>query len=217
MAASYLNNGSDIYRESFRIIRAESDLARFPADVEPVVVRMIHAAADPAIAADIAFTPQVVHAARQALGEGAPILCDSSMTATGIIRSRLPGDNEVVCLIKDPQLAEVAAAAGTTKTCAAVDLWAARGLLDGAVVAIGNAPTALFRLLEVCGDTGVRPAAVVGIPVGFVGAAESKQALVDSDLGLEHLTLMGRRGGSAITVAAVNAIASSDELTNTHR
>ena len=217
MAHEYVNNGSDIYRESFRIIRSEADLDRFPADVEGVVVRMIHAAADPAIADDIAFTPGVVTAARKALRAGAPILCDSSMTATGIIRSRLPRDNETICYIKDPRLADIAKAKNMTKTCAAVDLWAEEGKLDGAIVAIGNAPTALFRVLEVCEETGARPAAVVGIPVGFVGAAESKQALVDSTLGLDYLTLLGRRGGSAIAVAAVNAIASTDELTNTHR
>lgn len=216
MGHAYVNNGADIYRESFRIIRAEADLSRFPADVEHVVVRMIHSAADPAIAPDIVFTPGVVIAARAALDRGAAVLCDSSMTATGIIRSRLPRDNEVVCLIKDPQLAELARARQTTKTCAAVDLWAASGRLAGAVVAIGNAPTALFRLLEVVAETGQRPAAVVGVPVGFVGAAESKQALVDADLGLEYLTLRGRRGGSAITVAAINAIASNDELHNAH-
>ena len=213
MAHEYVNNGSDIYRESFRIIRSEADLDRFPTDVEGVVVRMIHAAADPAIADDIAFTPGVVKAARKALGNGAPILCDSSMTATGIIRSRLPRDNETICYIKDPRLADIAKAKNMTKTCAAVDLWAEEGKLDGAIVAIGNAPTALFRVLEVCEETGARPAAVVGI----VGAAESKQALVDSTLGLDYLTLLGRRGGSAIAVAAVNAIASTDELTNTHR
>lgn len=217
MGHEYVNNGAEIYRESFRIIREESDLERFPADVEHVVVRMIHAAADPAIAGDIAFTPGVAAAAREALEKGAPILCDSSMTATGVIRSRLPADNEVVCHIKEPRLAALAAKLGTTKTCAAVDLWAGQGRLEGAVVAIGNAPTALFRVLEVAAETGQRPAAVVGIPVGFVGAAESKQALVDSDLGLEYLTLLGRRGGSAITVAALNAIASWDELTNSHK
>ncbi len=213
----YVNNGADIYRESFRIIRAEADLERFPADVEHVVVRMIHAAADPAIAKDIAFTPSVAKAARGALEKGAAILCDSSMTATGIIRSRLPRDNEVICHIKEPRLAELAKARNTTKTCAAVDLWAADGRLDGAVVAIGNAPTALFRVLEVAAETGQRPAAVVGIPVGFVGAPESKQALVDSDLGLEYLTLLGRRGASAIAEAAINAIASKDELHNSHK
>ena len=178
MAHEYVNNGSDIYRESFRIIRSEANLDRFPTDVEGVVVRMIHAAADPAIADDIAFTPAVVTAARRALGDGAPILCDSSMTATGIIRSRLPRDNETICYIKDPRLADIAQAKDMTKTCAAVDLWTEEGKLDGAIVAIGNAPTALFRVLEVCEETGARPAAVVGIPVGFVGAAESKHCLL---------------------------------------
>ena len=179
------------------------------------MVRMVHAAGAPDIADDVAFTPGVVAAASAALLHGAPILCDSSMVATGIIRSRLPRDNEVVCHIKDPRLAELAAARSMTKTMAAVDLWLPQ--LEGAVVAIGNAPTALFRLLEVVAETGVRPAAVVGIPVGFVGAAESKEALITSDLGLEHLVVRGRRGGSALTVAAINAIASTDELTNTSR
>ncbi|MCT1458624.1 precorrin-8X methylmutase [Aestuariimicrobium sp. p3-SID1156] len=215
MTTSYLRTGPDIYEESFRIIRAETDLSRFPADVARVVVRMIHAAGDTTIAEDVAFSQGVVDAASAALRGGAPVLCDSSMVATGIIPSRLPADNDVVCLIKDPELARVAAAKGITKTMAAVDLWLPR--LEGAVVAIGNAPTALFRLLEVVADRGVRPAAVIGIPVGFVGAAESKQALVDSPLGLEHLVVRGRRGGSAMTVAAVNAMASTDERTNTSR
>ncbi len=212
----HLNNGSDIYRESFRIIREESDLERFPADLEPVVVRMIHAAAAPAIAADIAYTDAIVRSCQRALVNGAPILCDSSMTATGIIRSRLPRANEVVCHIKEPPLAKLADELGVTKTSAAVDLWAQEGLLDGAVIAIGNAPTALLRLLEIVRQGRGRPAGVIGIPVGFVGAAESKQALIDADLGLDYLTLLGRRGGSAITVAAVNAIASRAELTNDH-
>ena len=214
--SDYLNNGPDIYSESFRIIRAEAELERFPADVEQVVVRMIHAAADPAIAGDIAFTPGIVASCKQALASGAPVLCDSSMTASGVIRSRLPRDNEVVCHIKDPALADEARAKGVTKTHAAVDRWAEQGRLDGAVVAIGNAPTALYRVLELCHSTGARPAGIVGIPVGFVGAAESKQALVDDELGLEYITLLGRRGGSAITVAAVNALASRAELTNEH-
>ncbi len=211
----YLRTGPSIYEESFRIIRAEADLGRFPADVERAVVRMIHAAGDPSIADDIAFTPGVVAAANAALRAGTPILCDASMVATGIITSRLPAGNEVVCHIKDPDLATLAKAQGITKTMAAVDRWLPQ--LDGAVVAIGNAPTALFRLLEVVASSGVRPAAVIGCPVGFVGAAESKQALVESELGLEHLALTGRRGGSAVTVAAVNAIASVDERTNTAR
>ena len=211
----YLTDASEIYAESFAIIRREADLTRFPDDVAKVVVRMIHAAAQTDLPTDIAFTPGVVAACREALWAGAPILCDSTMVATGIIRSRLPADNEVVCHIKDPALAEVAAAKGITKTMAAVDLWLPR--LEGAVVAVGNAPTALFRLLELVGETGVKPAAVIGIPVGFVGAAESKEALAANPYGLDYLVVRGRRGGSAVTVAAVNAIASTDELTNTSR
>lgn len=212
---AYLRTGEEIYEESFRIIRAETNLARFPADVSRAVVRMVHAAGATDIADDVAFTPGVVAAANAALRAGAPIFCDSSMVATGIIRSRLPRDNDVVCHIKDPALAEVAAAKGITKTMAAVDLWLPR--LEGAVVAVGNAPTALFRLLEIVAETGARPAAVIGIPVGFVGAAESKEALVANPFGLDYLVVRGRRGGSAMTVAAVNAIASTDELTNTSR
>lgn len=212
---AYLSTGSAIYEESFRIIRSETDLTRFPDDVARAVVRMVHAAGDPSIAEEVGFSPGVVAAANAALRSGAPILCDASMVATGIIASRLPAHNEVVCLIKDPQLAAIAQERGITKTMAAVDLWLPH--LDGAVVAIGNAPTALFRLLEVVAETGVRPAAIIGIPVGFVGAAESKRALADSELGLDYLVVHGRRGGSAMTVAAVNAIASIDELTNTSR
>ena len=208
----YLTDGAAIYAESFRIIREESDLGRFPDDLSKVVVRMIHAAAQTDLVDDIAWTHGVVASCRAALIAGAPILCDSSMVATGIIRSRLPADNEVVCHLGDPRLAALAAELGTTKTAAAVELWRER--LDGAVVAIGNAPTALFRLLEVVRDTGVRPAAVIGIPVGFVGAAESKQALAENPYGLEFLTVLGRRGGSALTVAAINALASSAETTN---
>ena len=213
MSYDYLRTGPSIYEESFRIIREETNLERFPDDVSRVVVRMVHAAGETNIADDIAFTTGVVAAANRALREGAPILCDSSMVATGIIPSRLPANNDVICHIKSPEVAERAEAEGITKTMAAVDLWLPR--LDGAVVAIGNAPTALFRLLEVVASSGVRPAAVVGCPVGFVGAAESKEALVENDLGLEYIALRGRRGGSAVTVAAVNAIASTDERTNT--
>lgn len=207
----YRRDGADIYAESFRIIRAEAELARFPADVEQVVVRMCHAAGDVTIADEVAFSPEVVTAGRAALAAGAPILCDSSMVATGIIRSRLPRGNDVVCLLPEAGLAELARERGTTKTATAVELWAERGLLAGAVVAIGNAPTALFRLLELVAAGADRPAAVFGIPVGFVGAAESKDALVSSGLGLEYLVVRGRRGGSAMTVAAINATASPAE------
>ena len=169
---------------------------------------MIHAAADPAIADLIAFTPGVAAATLAALEAGAPILCDSSMVATGIIRSRLPEHTRIICHIKDPRLPAIAEAA------AAVDLWQEDGLLDGAVIAMGNAPTALFRVLEVMHETGARPAAIVGIPVGFVGAAESKDALVADDSGVEYITVLGRRGGSAMAVAAMNAMASRAETTN---
>lgn len=211
----YLTDGAAIYAESFRIIREESDLGRFPDDVSKVVVRMIHAAAQTNLVDAIAWTPGVVASCRAALIAGAPILCDSSMVATGIIRSRLPANNEVICHLGDPRLAQMASELGTTRTAAAVELW--KPQLEGAVVAIGNAPTALFRLLEVVHDTGVKPAGVIGIPVGFVGAAESKAALAENPFGLEFLTVLGRRGGSAIAVAAVNAIASTAETTNEAR
>lgn len=208
----YLVDAAQIYEESFATIRREADLSRFPDDVSKVVVRMIHAAAQTDLPESIAFTPNIVSSTRAALWNGAPIFCDSNMTATGIIRSRLPRENEIICHLGDPRLTAMAAELNTTKTAAAVDLWLPR--LEGAIVAIGNAPTALFRLLEVVRDTGVKPAGVIGIPVGFVGAAESKQALVDNPYGLEYLVLSGRRGGSAIAVAALNAIASTDERTN---
>ncbi len=208
----YVRDGAEIYRRSFATIRAEADLSRFAADVAQVVVRMIHSCGMTDLPRDIAYSAGVVQRARAALRDGAPILCDAQMVAAGITRSRLPADNEVVCTLGDPATVALAAQLGTTRLAAAVDLWAER--LDGAVVVIGNAPTALFRLLEVTGPEstgmpGLRPAAVIGIPVGFVGAAESKQALAAS--GLEHLVVHGRRGGSAMAVAAVNAIASEAE------
>ncbi len=204
----YVRDGAEIYRRSFATIRAEADLSGFPADVAQVVVRMIHSCGMTDLPGDIAYSDGVVQRARAALRDGAPILCDAHMVAAGITRSRLPADNEVVCTLRDPAAAALAARLGTTRSAAAVDLWAGR--LDGAVVAIGNAPTALFRLLEITsGGTGPVPAAVIGIPVGFVGAAESKHALAAS--GLEHLVVHGRRGGSAMAVAAVNAIASEAE------
>jgi precorrin-8X/cobalt-precorrin-8 methylmutase len=203
----YVRDGAEIYRRSFATIRAEADLSGFPADVAQVVVRMIHSCGMTDLPRDVAFSAGVVRRARAALRDGAPILCDANMVAAGITRSRLPAANEVVCTLRDPAAVELAAQLGTTRSAAAVDLWA--GQLDGAVAVIGNAPTALFRLLEITGDGGPRPAAVIGIPVGFVGAAESKQALAAS--GLEHLVVHGRRGGSAMAVAAVNAIASEAE------
>jgi len=202
----YVRDGAEIYRQSFATIRAEAELDRFPADLAQVVVRMIHSCGMTDLPRDVACSSGLVGQARAALRGGAPILCDAQMVAAGITRARLPAGNEIICTLRDPAVAGLAARLGTTRSAAAVDLWGER--LDGAVVAIGNAPTALFRLLEIT-TGGPRPAAVIGIPVGFVGAAESKQALAAS--GLPHLVVHGRRGGSAMTVAAVNAIASDVE------
>ena len=212
MLHHYETDGARIYEQSFATIRAEADLTRFRPEEEPVVVRMIHAAGLVGLERDVAFSPGMAAAARKALQDGAPILCDARMVSEGITRARLPADNRILCTLNAPGVPELAAGMGTTRSAAALELW--RDYLAGAVVAIGNAPTALFRLLEVVRDTGVKPAGVIGIPVGFVGAAESKQALVDNPFGLEYLALLGRRGGSAVTVAAVNAIASTDERTN---
>jgi len=203
----YIRDGAEIYRRSFAVIRAEADLTRFPADVARVVVRMIHSCGMTDLPADVGYSDGVVKAARTALLGGAPVLCDAQMVASGITRRRLPAGNEIVCTLSDPAVPSLAQRLGTTRSAAALDLWGPR--LAGAVVAIGNAPTALFRLLELVEAGAGRPAAVLGIPVGFVGAAESKAALAAS--GLEYLVVHGRRGGSAMTVAAVNAIASEDE------
>ncbi len=207
MEFEYERDGAEIYRRSFATIRAEADLAGLPGDLSRVVVRMIHACGMVDLAGDVGYSPAVATVARKALLGGAPILCDAEMVASGITRRRLPAGNEVVCTLRDPAVPALAAKLGTTRSAAAMDLWLDR--LDGAVVAIGNAPTALFRLLEMVAAGAPRPAAVLGIPVGFVGAAESKEALAASDL--EHLIVRGRRGGSAITAAAVNALASEAE------
>jgi precorrin-8X/cobalt-precorrin-8 methylmutase len=203
----YVRDGAEIYRRSFAAIRAEADLSRFPADVARVVVRMIHSCGMTDLPADVGFSDGAVRRAREALLAGAPVLCDAAMVASGITRRRLPAANEVICTLGDPGVPALAQRLGTTRSAAALDLWGPR--LAGAVVAIGNAPTALFRLLEMIGAGAPRPAAVIGIPVGFIGAAESKQALAAS--GLDHLVVHGRRGGSAMTVAAVNAISSDDD------
>jgi precorrin-8X/cobalt-precorrin-8 methylmutase len=203
----YVRDGAEIYRRSFATIRAEADLTGLPEDVARVAVRMIHACGMVDLAGDIGFSPGVATAARKALLDGAPILCDAQMVASGITRKRLPSDNQVICTLRDPSVPGLAAQLGTTRSAAAMDLWLDH--LGGAVVAIGNAPTALFRLLEMVAAGAPRPAAVIGIPVGFIGAAESKDALAASDL--EHLIVRGRRGGSAITAAAINALASEDE------
>lgn len=203
----YVRDGAEIYRRSFATIRAEADLSGLPSDVARVAVRMIHACGMVDLVDDIGFSAGVVTAARKALLGGAPILCDAEMVAAGVTRKRLPAGNEVVCTLRDPAVPALAARIGDTRSAAALDLWGDR--LAGAVVAIGNAPTALFRLLEMIEAGAPRPAAVLGIPVGFIGAAESKDALAASDL--EFLVVRGRRGGSAITAAAVNALASEEE------
>ncbi len=203
----YEKDGAEIYRQSFATIRAEADLRGLPDDVARVVVRMVHACGQVDLVEDVAYSPDVVARAREALDAGAPVLCDAQMVASGVTRRRLPKDNDVVCTLNDPRVPGLAADLATTRTAAALELW--RDRLDGAVVAIGNAPTALFHLLEMVAAGAPRPAAVLGIPVGFIGAVESKDALAASDL--EFLVVRGRRGGSAMTAAAVNAIASTVE------
>ncbi|GAA4930230.1 precorrin-8X methylmutase [Actinoplanes utahensis] len=203
----YVRDGAEIYRRSFATIRAEADLSGLPEDVSRVVVRMIHACGMVDLVEDVRFSPGVVTAARKALLGGAPILCDAEMVASGVTRTRLPAANDVICTLRDPAVPALAAEIGNTRSAAALDLWGDR--LGGSVVAIGNAPTALFRLLEMVQAGAPKPAAVLGIPVGFIGAAESKEALAES--GLEYLIVRGRRGGSAITAAAVNALASEAE------
>ena len=206
----YVTEADEIYRRSFAMIRAETDLSALPEDARVVAVRMIHAAGDTGLVEDMAFHPAVVGAARAALEAGAPIFTDARMIASGITRTRLPKDNAVHCLLGAPGLAELARAWRTTRSAAAVSLWGED--LEGAVVAIGNAPTALFHLLEQVAAGGPRPAAIVGIPVGFVGSAESKVALADNPWGIPYLVVHGRRGGSALCVAAVNALAQEAEI-----
>lgn len=198
----YIRDAAEIYRRSFATIRAETNLSRFPDEVAAVVVRLVHTCGQVDVAEHIAYTDDVVPACRAALAAGAPVLCDSSMVAAGI--TALPG-NDVISLVADPRAAELAARAGTTRSAAGVQLWADR--LGGAVLAIGNAPTALFRLLELLDDGAPVPAAVLGGPVGFVGSAQSKQELIDRPRGMAYLVVRGRRGGSAMAAAAVNAIA----------
>jgi precorrin-8X/cobalt-precorrin-8 methylmutase len=206
---AYVRDGDEIYRRSFATIRAEADLSGLPPDVAQVVVRMIHACGQVDLAADIGFSPGLVAAARAALRSGAPILCDAEMVASGVTRARLPAGNDVVCTLRDPRVPLLAVELSTTRSAAALELW--RDRLDGAVVAIGNAPTALFHLLDMLDAGAPRPAAVLGIPVGFIGAAESKEALAAHG-GVEFLVVHGRRGGSAITAAAVNALATEEEI-----
>jgi precorrin-8X/cobalt-precorrin-8 methylmutase len=205
---NYLRDGAEIYRRSFATIRAEADLARFPRDEELVAVRMIHACGMIEIAAGLVFSQGAVAQARQALRRGAAILCDSKMLARGIIAARLPCANEVICTLDAPSVPSLAQKLGTTRSAAAIEFW--RDRLDGAIAAIGNAPTALFHLLDMLDETSARPACIVGMPVGFVGATESKEALI-ADARAPFITLKGRKGGSAMAAAALNAIASEAE------
>ena len=205
---AYIRDGAEIYRRSFAIIRAEADLSRFNAAEEPVAVRIIHACGMPEIARDIVMSPGFADRARQALKAGAPIFCDSKMVANGITRARLPAGNDVLCTLDDPSVPALARRIANTRSAAAMELW--RDRLGGSLVAVGNAPTALFHLLEMIDDGAPPPAAVIGLPVGFVGAMESKDALA-SQSNLPFLIVRGRRGGSAMAVAAVNALASEQE------
>lgn len=208
MSHDYIRDGAEIYRRSFAIIRAEADLARFPPEEEKVAVRVIHAAGMVEVASDLVFAPGAVAAAKAALEAGAPVICDSRMVANGITRARLPASNEIVCTLDDPSVPTLALTIGNTRTAAAMMLWGER--LKGAVVAIGNAPTALFHLFEMLDAGAPRPAAVIGMPVGFVGAAESKEALI-ADGRVPYIVVRGRKGGSAMAAAAINALASERE------
>ena len=205
----YLRDPAEIYRQSFAAIRAETDLTGIPADLASLALRVVHACGMPEILADLAWRDGAGAAGRAALAAGAPILCDAGMVAQGVIRARLPAGNPVICTLDDPTVPAAAKAAGTTRSAAAVELW--RPHLAGSVVCIGNAPTALFRLLEILAAGAGMPAVVLGCPVGFVGAAESKEALIANDLGLPFIALRGRKGGSAMAAAAVNALAGDTE------
>jgi precorrin-8X/cobalt-precorrin-8 methylmutase len=205
---AYIRHGAAIYERSFAIIRAEADLTRFSPEEERVAVRIIHASGMVEVARDIVFSPTVVTAARGALDRGAPILCDSKMVANGVTRARLPAQNDVICTLDDPRVPELARDIANTRTAAAMELW--RDRLGGALVAVGNAPTALFRLLEMLDAGAPMPAAIIGMPVGFVGAEESKEALI-ADARVPFVTVRGRKGGSAMSAAAINALASERE------
>jgi precorrin-8X/cobalt-precorrin-8 methylmutase len=205
---AYIKDGAEIYRRSFAIIRAEADLSRFKGIEEKVAVRIIHACGMTDVAGDVVMSATFAESANAALRRGAPILCDAKMVAHGITRSRLPKGNNVICTLDDPAVARLAAEVGNTRSAAALELW--RPHLEGAVVAIGNAPTSLFRLLEMLDEGAPLPAAIIGVPVGFVGAAESKHALAAQSR-VPFLVVRGRRGGSAMAAAAVNALASERE------
>jgi precorrin isomerase len=206
----YIRNGNDIYRKSFAIIRAEADLNQLPDDLAHVAVRLIHACGMTDIVSDLAASSDAVKVGRLALAAGASIFCDSQMVANGITRKRLPANNEIICTLNQLEVLELSQRINNTRSAAAVDLWKPR--LAGAVIAIGNAPTALYRLLELLDEGAPKPALILGFPVGFVGAAEAKAELASNSRGVPFITLHGRRGGSAIAAAAVNALAQENEL-----
>lgn len=205
----YIRDGQAIYDRSFAIIRSEADLSRIPADLEKLAVRVAHACGMVDVIEDLAFSDGAATAGRNALLAGAPILCDARMVAEGVTRARLPRDNQVICTLSDPSVPALAMEMGNTRSAAALELW--RPHLEGAVVAFGNAPTALFRLLEMIEEGAPRPALVLGFPVGFVGAMESKAALAENTHGIPFVVVHGRRGGSAMAAAAINALASEKE------
>jgi precorrin-8X/cobalt-precorrin-8 methylmutase len=207
---NYIHNGEEIYRQSFATIRAEANLQVLTPDLAQVAVRLIHACGMTDIVQDLVASPVAVQAGRRALAAGAPIFCDAQMVADGVTRKRLPAQNEVICTIRDPQVDQIAMQIGNTRSAAALDLWLP--MLAGSVVAIGNAPTALFRLLELLDQGAPKPALILGFPVGFVGAVESKAELAAHPRGVPFMTLHGRRGGSAMAAAAVNALAKENEL-----
>jgi precorrin-8X/cobalt-precorrin-8 methylmutase len=207
---NYIHNGEEIYRQSFATIRAEANLQVLTPDLAQVAVRLIHACGMTDIVQDLVASPAAVQAGRRALAAGAPIFCDAQMVADGVTRKRLPAQNEVICTIRDPQVDQIAMQIGNTRSAAALDLWLP--MLAGSVVAIGNAPTALFRLLELLDQGAPKPALILGFPVGFVGAVESKAELAAHPRGVPFMTLHGRRGGSAMAAAAVNALAKENEL-----
>jgi precorrin-8X/cobalt-precorrin-8 methylmutase len=205
----YIRDGDEIYRNSFAIIRAEADLESLPEDLVSVAVRLIHTCGMTDIVSDLAASPNAGSLGRAALRSGCPILCDSQMVAEGVTRKRLPANNSVICTLRAPEVPALAQKVGNTRSAAAMELW--RSQMEGAVVAIGNAPTALFRLLEMLDEGAPKPALILGFPVGFVGAAESKAALAEDSRGVPFITLQGRRGGSAMAAAAINALAKLEE------
>ena len=204
-AHEYIKDGTAIYERSFAIIRAEADLSRFSEAEADIAIRMIHACGQVEAAQHFVFSSDFAEAGKRALAAGAPILCDAEMVAHGVTRARLPASNEVICTLRDPRTAELAREIGNTRSAAAIRLWLDR--MAGAVVAIGNAPTALFHLLELLRDGAPKPAVIVGMPVGFVGAAESKEALAENSYGVPWAIVRGRLGGSAMTAAALNSLA----------